>query len=527
MTCRLCRRFAGLLAWLLLPWLLAALPAGAAAAEPASSRASAKASAEASAEASAQAPAAAGSSAGPAAARLAAVFTLRIDGAIGPATADHVARALATAAREGAQLVVLQMDTPGGLDTAMRSIIKAILASPVPVAGYVWPSGARAASAGTYILYAAHVAAMAPATNLGAATPVAVGLPLGGRDPEPAARPASGASAAGTGGDAMTAKRVNDASAYIRSLAQLRGRDAAWAEQAVRESVSLPARDALARGVVDLIAVDVADLLRQLDGRKLAVGQGQAHTVTLATTDAPVTAIEPDWRGRLLAVVGDPSLVLILMMIGVYGLLFEFMNPGFVAPGVIGGVCLLLALWGLQMLPINYAGLGLILLGIAFLVAEAFVPSYGALGIGGIAGLAFGALLLIDGDAPGFAIPVPLVATVALVSAAFIVGVVGMAAKARRRPLVSGTPRMVGAAAEVIEFAGGQGWALVDGERWRIRADQLLRPGQPVRITAVDGLTLAVVADSAATDAAATDAAAAIAAGESAPVATVTLGANR
>jgi len=419
------------------------------------------------------------------------VFVVRIDGAVGPATSDHVVRALERAAREHAQLVVLQMDTPGGLDTAMRSIIKAILASPVPVAGFVAPQGARAASAGTYILYATHVAAMAPATNLGAATPIAIGMPSpGGADPPTS--PASKAPAPDAGHDALAAKRVNDATAYIRSLAQLRGRDVAWAELAVREAVSLPAADALRRKVIDLVATDVNDLLRQLDGRVVPRDAAHGGAVTLATAHAAVVGLESDWRDRLLGVISDPSLALVLMMIGVYGLLFEFMNPGYVAPGVVGGVCLLLAMWGLQMLPINYAGLALILLGITFFVAEAFVPSYGALGIGGVAAFVFGALLLIDSDTPGFGIPLPLVAAVGVVSAAFVVGVVGMAAKARTRPVVSGTPVLLGAAGEVIEFAAGEGWASVNGERWHVRANEPLQPGQRVRVTRVDHLTLEV-----------------------------------
>ena len=420
------------------------------------------------------------------------VFVLRVAGAIGPATAEYVGRSLDHAARERAQLVVLEIDTPGGLDTSMRSIIKGIVASPVPVAAYVAPQGARAASAGTYILYAAHIAAMAPATNLGAATPIAIGIPTPGREPEPLGRPSSAASAAEAGHDTSSAKRINDAAAYIRSLAQLRGRDIAWAEQAVRESVSLSASDALARKVIDLVAVDVGDLLRKLDGRVLKLGDSQDSSVKLATARAAVVTLEPDWRIRLLSVISDPSLVLILMMVGVYGLLFEFMNPGFVAPGVIGGVAILLALWGLQMLPVNYAGLALILLGIAFFVAEAFLPSYGALGIGGVAAFAFGALLLIDSDMPGFGIPPSLIVVATLVSAGFVITVAGMAAKARRRPVVSGTPRMIGSTGEVIEFGAGEGWALVAGERWRVRAAVPLHAGQRVRITKVEGLTLEV-----------------------------------
>ena len=430
------------------------------------------------------------------------VYVVQIDGAIGPATAEHVVRALERAAHEQAQLVVLQMDTPGGLDTSMRSIIKAVLASPVPVAGFVAPQGARAASAGTYILYATHIAAMAPATNLGAATPVAIGLPTPGgggdappRGAEPPARGASAASQPEAGhdaGDAMAAKRTHDAAAYIRALAQLRGRNADWGEQAVREAVSLTAADALSRKVIDLVATDVPDLLRRIDGRVVALGGEGTAKVTLATAKAPVVAIEPDWRGRLLAVIGDPSFVLILMMIGVYGLLFEFMSPGYVAPGVIGGVCLLLGLWGRQMLPVNYAGLALVLLGIAFFVAEAFMPSYGTLGIGGVVAFALGALLLFDSDLPGFGVSRPLIGALALVSLVVILGIVGMAEKARRRPVVSGIPRMIGEPGEVIEFGGGEGWATVEGERWRVRAAQPLAPGQRVRVTRVDGLVLDV-----------------------------------
>ena len=289
----------------------------------------------------------------------------------------------------------------------------------------------------------------------------------------------------------MQAKRVNDAAAYIRGLALLRQRNAEWAEQAVRDAVSLAAGEALAKRVIDVVAADMADLLRQLDGRTVRMHDGRE--VRLATAAATVVAFDPGWRGRLLAVIGEPSVALLLMMLGIYGLLFEFMSPGFVLPGVIGGVCLLLGLFGLQMLPVNYVGLGLILLGIALLVAEAFMPSFGALGLGGIAAFAFGAVMLIDDEVPGFGISLSLIAGLSLLSALFVLGVAGMAAKARRRPQVSGDAALLGARGELIELDGDEGWARVRGERWKVRAiGASLRPGQPVRVTRIDGLTLEV-----------------------------------
>ncbi|HMC16181.1 MAG TPA: nodulation protein NfeD [Albitalea sp.] len=425
------------------------------------------------------------------------VIVAQIDGAIGPATADHLHRALGLAARQQAQLVVLQIDTPGGLDASMRSIIKDILASPVPVATFVYPNGARAASAGTYMLYASHVAAMAPASNLGAATPVEIGI--GGarpsENPVPVRRASDAASAPPPEAthDTMGAKRLADASAYIRSLAQLRGRNAEWGEKAVRESVSLSASEALKLKVVDIVASDVPDLLRQLDGRRLSVA---GSSVQLATAGAPLVVFEADWRSRLLSVITEPSLALLLMLVGIYGLLFEFANPGFVLPGVVGGIALLLALFALQMLPVNYAGLALILLGIAFLIAEAFLPTFGVIGFGGIVAFAAGAVLLFDSESPGFGIPMGLVAVVTAASGAFVLGVAGMAAKARRRPVVSGAAAtLVGATGDLVEFAGGEGWAMVRGEHWRVRGNDALAPGARVRVVGVRGSTLQVAAD--------------------------------
>ena len=431
------------------------------------------------------------------------VVLVKIDGAIGPATADHLHRALAMAAKLKAPLAVLQIDTPGGLDASMRSIIKDILASPVPVASYVAPNGARAASAGTYILYASHIAAMAPASNLGAATPVAIGLPSPGGQPDatgaPDTRPASAAGQGAPAGehtaDAMTAKRVGDAAAYIRSLAQLRGRNAAWAEKAVREAVSLSAQEALQSKVIDLVARDVPDLLKQVNGREIVLASGPLR---LATAGAQVVEFEADWRTRFLSVITDPSLALILMLVGIYGLLFEFSNPGFVLPGVVGGISLLLALFALQMLPVNYAGLALLLLGVAFLIAEAFLPTFGALGVGGIVAFAFGAVLLFDGEVPGFGIPKSLIALLSATSAAFILVVMGMAAKARKRPVVNmviGSPALIGATGQLIEFSNGEGWAMIRGEHWRVHGASDLRIGGQVRVTRALGQSLEVAAD--------------------------------
>jgi membrane-bound serine protease (ClpP class) len=417
-----------------------------------------------------------------------AVVILDVDGPIGPASADYAARGITRAAAEGAQLVVIRMDTPGGLDTSMRAIIKAILASPVPVATYVAPSGARAASAGTFILYASHIAAMAPGTNLGAASPVAIGGPPA----EPDRRAPSGKKGEETPptGDTMERKSMNDAAAYIRSLAQMRGRNADWAERAVREAVSLPASEAKKIGVIEYVATDVSDLLKQVDGKRFTIGSG---TRTLQTANAPQTEYAPDWRTRLLSVIANPSVALVLMMIGIYGLFFEFSNPGFVAPGVIGAISLLLALYALQLLPINYAGLALIVLGLALMVAEVFVPSFGSLGIGGVIALAIGAVILVDTDVPGYGIPWTLIAGIVVSTALFVATVGGFALKSQRRPVVSGREELVGSIGEVVKVDEHEAWAHVHGELWKIASKARLAPGERVRVVSVDGLALNVV----------------------------------
>lgn len=412
------------------------------------------------------------------------VWLLDVDDAIGPASADYVIRGLEQAQAQNAQLVVIRLDTPGGLDSAMRQIIKAILASPVPVASFVSPSGARAASAGTYILYASHVAAMAPGTNLGAATPVQIGAAPPGKPDADKPSP----------DDPLARKQVNDAAAYIRGLAQLRGRNADWAEKAVREAVSLSASEALRLNVIDQMANDLPQLLNQLDGKTL-VAAGQPRQ--LQTAGAVIIEHLPDWRTRLLAVITNPSVALILIMIGIYGLLFEFMSPGSGVGGVIGGICLLLALYAMQLLPVSYAGVALILLGVAFMIAEAFLPSFGVVGFGGIVAFVVGAVILMDTDAPGFGIPLALIVALAAVSALLLGGVLGMALKARRRALVSGDAGLVGSLVTVTQVMAGNpfcGSVQAQGEQWQVQCATPLQPGQQVRVTARHGVMLEVSA---------------------------------
>jgi len=435
---------------------------------------------------------------------------LEINGALGPATSHYVVHGIEDAQHRGAKLVVLEIDTPGGLDTSMRDIIRAILASPVPVVGYVSPSGARAASAGTYILYACHVAAMAPATNLGAATPVSIGgepqpapAPLPGPSAKPGspggggpktpgspanpAAPGDDAAPAAPSGSAMERKVVNDAVAYIRGLAELRGHNAEWAEQAVRGAASLSANAALEQKVIDLEARDLPDLLAQLDGRPVHIDN---RTVQLATRNLTVVREKPDWRTQLLAVIANPVVAYGLMLIGIWGLLLEGYNPGAVLPGVVGTISLLIALFAFQILSVNYAGLALVILGTGMIVAEFFFPTYGSLGIGGLIAFVVGSLILFDSDLPGAHVARSVIAGLATAGGLIIAGIVYIATRARLRPVATGAQGMLGESAEVVADFTGKGRVRYGGELWNARSTAPLHAGESARIVRVEGLTL-------------------------------------
>jgi len=425
-----------------------------------------------------------------------AAIVLEVDGAIGPATADYLSRGLELAAERDAPIVVLRLDTPGGLDSSMRDIIRNILASPVPVATFVGPSGARAASAGTYILYASHIAAMAPGTNLGAATPVAIGgaLPFFGdreQDGEASEENGNAADRSERPGpqNAMEAKTINDAVSYIRSLAQLRGRNVEWAEMAVRDAATLSASEALDQNVIEVVGYSIDDVLTNIHGRTVMVGETER---ILNTNGLLLDIIEPDWRTRALGVITNPSVAMILMMIGIYGLFFEFLNPGSLYPGTIGAVCLLVALYALAALPLNYAGLALIILGFALIIAEAFSPSFGILGIGGTISFILGATFFIDTNAPGFEVPWGVIGSLAVTSFAFTLLVGRLAASSFGRKVVSGREEMIGLTGYVLDWSGSRGHVLVHSERWRATAGSNLNPGQTILVTALDDLTLTV-----------------------------------
>jgi membrane-bound serine protease (ClpP class) len=418
------------------------------------------------------------------------VLLTEVDGVIGPPLAHHIENAIDEAEARNGELLILQINTPGGLETSMREIIADILDSRVPVIGYVAPAGGRAASAGTYILYATHVAAMAPGTNVGAATPVNL-QSGGGPGEEEGAQSEDGEDAeqAATNADAVERKAVNDAAAFMRSLAELRERNSEWGELAVRGGEAISANEALQLNVIDIVATDVADLLAQIDGLVIALPVGER---TLSTQGALVERIEPSLITQALSVLANPNLAFLLMMLGVYGMIFEFTNPGFVAPGVIGAVCLVLGLYALNLLPLNYAGLALIILGLAFMAAEAFTPSFGILGLGGGAAFVIGAFMLIDTDIPEFQLRWEIIALAAGLSFGFLAVALGYSVRAHRKKIATGREALVGARGEVMDWASGKGHVWTQSERWRATGPDALEAGRMVRVVGVDELTLRV-----------------------------------
>jgi len=416
---------------------------------------------------------------------------LQVNGGIGPGVGDYLVRAIgdANSASPPPELILITIDTPGGLVTSLREINLAILASKIPIACFVYPPGSRAASAGTYMLYACHIAAMAPATTLGAATPVQIGVPA----------PESGKGKGKGEGEeeeekqppAMEKKVLNDSIAYIRSLAQLRNRNAEWAELAVREAATLTAVEAKEQNVIDLIADTPESLVAALNGREIQIG---TRLVTLNTQGATIVAAGPDWRNRFLATITDPNIAYILLMLGIYGLLLEFYSPGIGVAGVTGGISLLLALFAFHMLPVNFAGAALLLLGAGMLVAEAMMPSFGIIGIGGAVAFVIGSIFLLDTDVQPFRIALPLIAAVTLVSGLFLSVVLGLIWRGRRQPVVSGKEAVVGAEVSALEDFAHEGHVLLDGESWEARSEDPLERGQMAVVTAMEGLVLQVQA---------------------------------
>ncbi|MFM2598632.1 NfeD family protein [Vibrio fortis] len=434
------------------------------------------------------------------------VWVIEVNGGIGPATSDYLTREIEQAHDEQAKLVILKINTPGGLDSSMRDIIRSITTSPVPIATWVGPAGSRAASAGTYILLASHIASMAPGTNLGAATPVSLG---GGKAPSDPLSPQDDSnqdeksklseqddtkqenSDRVKATTAMEKKVINDAAAYIVSLAKLHNRNEEWAEKAVREAASLDSENALELNVIDFIASDLKQLVEMTNGRTVIIN-GVNQDIQL--NQVAFVEREQDWRFSLLSVITNPNVAYILMLIGIYGLLLEFYNPGVGLPGVLGGICLLLAMYSLQMLPVSYAGLALILLGIALMIAEAFSPSFGIFGLGGVAAFSLGSIMLMDTEVPGYQIALPLIIGISLFSVGFFVVTISMLVRVRNQRVTTGMEAVVGETGKVVSGFPGEGRVLVEGEIWQAKCSDKLQAGQNIRVTKLTGLSLDVEA---------------------------------
>lgn len=422
------------------------------------------------------------------------VVVLNIEGGIGVATADYLRSGIEYAEDTNAELIVITLDTPGGLVKPMRDMVQVMLNSTVPIATYVSPAGARADSAGTYLMFASHIAAMAPTTHLGAATPVTLGgdgkMPeLPGAPPDPQGEDAEPAEAAEPAGTAMERKVLNDAITYIRGLAERYDRNADWAESAVRDAATLTAEEALEQNVIDNIFPSLDELIAGVNGSVVKLETGET---TLDTTSAVTEVFEPDWRINFLSLIANPEIVVLLGLIGVYGLLIEAWNPGGIIPGVVGIISLLLAGYALQVLPVNYAGLALMAVGVGLMVAEAFAPSFGALGLGGVAAFSFGAIMLFDSGVPGFGISLGFVLFIAAVSALFIAWLVGYLLKLTRRGAVSGIDSIIGGTGRALASFEGHGRIWLEGEAWSAVSTVPIAKDQHVTVTDMDGLTLKV-----------------------------------
>ncbi|HCH70496.1 MAG TPA: serine protease [Colwellia sp.] len=407
---------------------------------------------------------------------------LTIKGAIGPAISDYLVREIDSANMlNNIPLIIITLDTPGGLSASLRDINQSILNSNIPIACLVYPQGARAASAGTYLLYACHIAAMAPATTLGAATPVNISAPMTSstKNKEQVITPST-----------MEKKVLNDAISYIRSLAQLRSRNELWAEKAVTEAATLTAKEALKENVITLIARSPQALLNKLDGRRISIKQ---QKIELSLNNARIVSKNPDWRSQFIATITNPNIAYILMLLGIYGLLLEFYSPGVGIAGITGGISLLVALYAFQLLPLNFVGVALLLLGIVLMLMESLIPSFGVFGVGGLGAFVIGSIFLFDTQLDQFKVSLPLIGGLAFISTIFIMFALGVIYRARKSKIVSGQEEIINAWVTVEDDFIDNGFVLFNGERWAASSKERLKKNQQVQVKAINGLTLVLV----------------------------------